>query len=208
MIEIILADDQDLIRRGLKALLKTDHEISVVGEAGNGEECLALTQKLQPDLILMDIRMPVMDGVAATKEVRAQFPQVKVLILTTFNDRDYVQKALRAGASGYLLKDTPFDELTQAIRLVLKGYSQIEPRLLDWILHNPAAEPMPSGWEHLTPRDREIVELVAQGLSNREIASNLFLSEKTVKNRLTNILSCLGLRDRTQLAVSLLKGGG
>jgi Response regulator containing a CheY-like receiver domain and an HTH DNA-binding domain len=209
MMEIILADDQDLIRRGLKALLKTDPEISVVGEAGNGEECLALTQKLQPDLILMDIRMPVMDGVAATKEVRAQFPQVKVLILTTFNDRDYVQKALRAGASGYLLKDTPFDELTQAIRLVLKGYSQIAPGLLDCILHSPSPEilrQVPAGWEHLTPRDREIVELVAQGLSNREIAGTLFLSEKTVKNRLTNILSCLGLRDRTQLAVSLLKG--
>jgi DNA-binding NarL/FixJ family response regulator len=208
MIELILADDQDLIRRGLKALLKTDPEISVIGEAVNGASCLQLLESLHPDLILMDIRMPIMDGVAATKAIHAQFPHVKVLILTTFADREYVQNALRAGASGYLLKDTPFEELTQAIRLAQKGYMQIAPGLMNHILEvapQSIEKPELTGWDDLTPRDREIVQLVAQGLNNREIAETLCLSEKTVKNRLTNILSCLSLRDRTQLAVRLLK---
>lgn len=206
MIKLILADDQDLIRRGLKALLKTDHEIDVIGEAVNGESCLKLLEKLNPDLILMDIRMPIMDGVAATKAIRNQFPHIKVLILTTFADREYVQRALKVGAVGYLLKDTPFDELTQAIRLAQKGYIQIAPGLMNYILEistEPNRKQELTGWHELTPRDREIVELVAQGLNNREIAEVLFLSEKTVKNRLTNILSCLGLRDRTQLAISM-----
>lgn len=208
MTKLILADDQDLIRRGLKALLKTDPEIEVIGEADNGESCLKLLETLNPDLILMDIRMPIMDGVAATKAIHCRFPDVKVLILTTFADREYVQKALKVGAVGYLLKDTPFDELTQAIRLAQKGYIQIAPGLMNYILEIPTEPHIKqelTGWHELTPRDREIVELVAQGLNNREIAEALFLSEKTVKNRLTNILSCLGLRDRTQLAVSLLR---
>ena len=206
MIKLILADDQDLIRRGLKALLKTDPEIDVIGEAVNGESCLKLLENLNPDLILMDIRMPIMDGVAATKAIQSQFPDVKVLILTTFADREYVQKAIKMGAVGYLLKDTPFDELTQAIRLAQKGYMQIAPGLMNYILEIPTEPNIKqelTGWNELTPRDREIVELVAKGLNNREIAEALFLSEKTVKNRLTNILSCLGLRDRTLLAISM-----
>jgi DNA-binding NarL/FixJ family response regulator len=208
MIKIILADDQDLIRRGLKALLKTAPEIEVIGEAVNGEDCIAQLEKLNPDLILMDIRMPIMDGVAATRAIHSQFPNIKVLVLTTFADREYVQKALQSGAVGYLLKDTPFDELTQAIRLAQKGYVQIAPGLMNYILEvQPAAiaKQELTGWHELTARDRQIVELVANGLNNREIGESLFLSEKTVKNRLTNILSCLGLRDRTQLAVNLLR---
>lgn len=208
MIKIILADDQDLIRRGLKALLKTAPEIEVIGEAVNGEDCLAQLEKLNPDLILMDIRMPIMDGVAATRAIHSQFPDIKVLVLTTFADREYVQKALQSGAVGYLLKDTPFDELTQAIRLAQKGYVQIAPGLMNYILEvqpEAIAKQELTGWHELTVRDRQIVELVANGLNNREIAESLFLSEKTVKNRLTNILSCLGLRDRTQLAVNLLR---
>ncbi|MEA5480237.1 response regulator transcription factor [Pseudanabaena galeata UHCC 0370] len=206
MIKIILADDQDLIRRGLKALLKTAPEIEVIGEAGNGEDCLAQLEKLNPDLILMDIRMPIMDGVAATRAIHSQFPDIKVLVLTTFANREYVQKALQSGAVGYLLKDTPFDELTQAIRLAQKGYVQIAPGLMNYILEvQPEAivRQELKGWHELTARDRQIVELVANGLNNREIGESLFLSEKTVKNRLTNILSCLGLRDRTQLAISM-----
>ncbi|MBD2152168.1 response regulator transcription factor [Pseudanabaena sp. FACHB-1277] len=208
MIKLILADDQDLIRRGLKALLKTAPEIEVIGEAVNGEDCIAQLEKLNPDLILMDIRMPIMDGVAATRAIHSQFPNIKVLVLTTFADREYVQKALQSGAVGYLLKDTPFDELTQAIRLAQKGYVQIAPGLMNYILEvQPAAIARQelTGWHELTARDRQIVELVANGLNNREIGESLFLSEKTVKNRLTNILSCLGLRDRTQLAVNLLR---
>ncbi|NJK33459.1 MAG: response regulator transcription factor [Oscillatoriales cyanobacterium SM2_2_1] len=205
MIRLLLADDQDLIRRGLRALLKTDPELMVVGEAENGALAHQQCQALAPDVVLMDVRMPVMDGVAATRLIRQEFPLVRVLILTTFADQTYVEQGIRAGASGYLLKDTPFEELTQAIRFIHRGYTQIGPGLLECVLESPRhpqAPPQP-GWEELTDRDHQIIQLIAQGMSNREIAQTLFLSEKTVKNRLTQILSCLNLRDRTQLAVSV-----
>jgi DNA-binding NarL/FixJ family response regulator len=207
MIRILLADDQSLIRRGLKALLKSDPELEVIGEAENGRESIDLTATLQPDIVLMDIRMPIMDGVLATREIRQKFPHVKVLILTTFNDQEYVTQSLHCGASGYLLKDTPFEELTQAIRLVDKGYTQIGPGLAlkiqaqkSW--HFSSAL---SAWQDLTPKDLEIISLIAQGNSNQEIANVLYIAEKTVKNRITNILSQLNLRDRTQLAILALQ---
>jgi len=134
MIRILLTDDQSLIRRGLRALLKTDPELEVIGEAENGIESVSLADTLQPDLVIMDIRMPVMDGVEATREICQRCPQIKVLVLTTFDDREYVTQALRSGASGYLLKDTPFEELTQTIRLILKGYTQLGPGLSHQIL--------------------------------------------------------------------------
>lgn len=124
-----LVDDQSLIRRGMKALLKTDNDLDVVGEAENGAAAIAIIESLQPDVVLMDVRMPIMDGVAATKIIGQRFPQTKVLILTTFDDDEYVAQAMRFGASGYLLKDTPFEELTQAIRFVHKGYTHLGPRI-------------------------------------------------------------------------------
>jgi DNA-binding NarL/FixJ family response regulator len=210
MIHLLLVDDQSLIRRGLRALLKTDPELEIIGEAENGRDAIDLVETLQPDLVLMDVRMPVMDGVAGTREICQRFPQTKVLILTTFDDREYVTQALQAGASGYLLKDTPFEELTQAIRLVCKGYTQLAPGLAHKVLAQPSPQTIltvSDGWEQLTPREAEIVRLIAQGASNREIAQALFIAEKTVKNRITNILSQLDLRDRTQLAIVAIQKG-
>jgi DNA-binding NarL/FixJ family response regulator len=210
MIRLVLVDDQSLIRRGFRALLKTDPEVEVVGEAENGQVAIDLVTTLQPDLVLMDVRMPVMDGVVGTREICQRFPQVKVLILTTFDDREYVTQALQAGASGYLLKDTPFEELTQAIHLIHKGYTQIGPGLAHQVLRQPSPQttlPVSAEWEQLTPREVDIIRLVAQGASNREIAQTLFIAEKTVKNRITNILSQLNLRDRTQLAIVALQQG-
>jgi DNA-binding NarL/FixJ family response regulator len=218
MIRLILVDDQNLIRRGLRALLSTDPELEVIGEGENGRDALSILEgfandlvaTLQPDIVLMDVRMPIMDGVVATREICQRFPQIKVLVLTTFDDTEYVSQALQAGASGYLLKDTPFEELTQAIRLVYKGYTQIGPGLAHKVLTQASPQttlPVSDSWEQLTPRETEIIQLIAQGSSNREIAQALFIAEKTVKNRITNILSQLDLRDRTQLAIVALQKG-
>lgn len=210
MIRLVLVDDQSLIRRGLRALLKTDADLEVIGEAENGQEAIALVETLRPEVVIMDIRMPVMDGVESTHVICQQFPQVKVLVLTTFDDREYVAKALQAGASGYLLKDTPFDELTLAIRLVHKGHTQLGPGLASKALAQPPppnALAVSNQWDALTPREQEIIFLIAQGASNREIAKALFIAEKTVKNRITSILSQLNLRDRTQLAIVALQKG-
>jgi DNA-binding NarL/FixJ family response regulator len=210
MIRILLVDDQSLIRRGLRALLKTDPELEIVGEAEQGQAAITLTATLQPDVVLMDVRMPLLDGVEATRLICQQFLQTKVLILTTFDDREYVTQALQAGAAGYLLKDTPFEELVQAIRLANKGYTQLSPGLASKVLAQaPPSAPLTvsAAWQKLTPREQEIIEAISQGASNREIAETLFLAEKTVKNRVTSILSKLHLRDRTQLAIVALQQG-
>jgi DNA-binding NarL/FixJ family response regulator len=210
MIRLLLVDDQTLIRRGLKALLKPETELEIIGEAEDGQAALAQIEALQPDLVLMDIRMPMMDGVAATREISQRFPQVKVLILTTFDDTEYVSQALQCGAAGYLLKDTPVEELVQAIQLVHKGYTQLAPGLAQKLMAGAtAATEVPTGAAgaanldayDLTPREQEILKLIAAGASNKEIAQQLYISEKTVKNHITSILSRLGLRDRTQAAI-------
>jgi DNA-binding NarL/FixJ family response regulator len=209
VIHLLLVDDQSLIRRGLRALLKPEPDLLVLGEAENGTEALAWLESHSPlpDVILMDVRMPEMDGVAATQAIAQAFPQIKILILTTFDDTEYVNQALQNGASGYLLKDTPAEELVQAIQLVYKGYTQLGPGLAQKLLMPPVLSPQPNtattALEELTPREREILQLIAQGASNREIAQQLYIAEKTVKNHVTNILSRLGLRDRTQAAVWL-----
>lgn len=208
MIYLLLADDQDLIRRGLNALLTIDPELAVAGEAANGEEAVKLVAKLNPHVVLMDVRMPVMDGIAATREICQRFPTTKVLMLTTFDDQDYVIQALQSGASGYLLKDTPFEELTQAIRLVHKGYTQIAPGLVNKVLTPPPSVALledSKTWAALSEREKDIVRLVAQGYNNRETAQSLHIAEKTVKNHITHILSRLNLRDRTQLAIAALR---
>ncbi len=205
MIRILLVDDQHIIRQGLKSMLKSDANIEVIGEAENGQRALEFIAKSQPDIVLMDIRMPVMDGVAATKAISENYPNVKVLVLTTFDDDEYVFQAMRLGAKGYLLKDTEPDVLMLAIRSVYKGQTQLGPGLFEKTLA-PVAPPtpklsLPPELEQLTPRELEVLRLIASGANNREIAESLFLSENTVKNYVTNILSRLNLRDRTQAAL-------
>lgn len=207
MIRVVLIDDQHLIRQGLKALLELEPDLQVVGEGENGQMAIALVETLQPDVVLMDIRMPVMDGVAATREINQQFPGTKVLVLTTFDDDQYVAEALRCGAMGYLLKDTPSEELAAAIRSIHKGYTQLAPGLVEKIMAKvpiiapPTPPTPPSSWDELTPREQDVLRLIAKGASNREIAQSLYISEGTVKNHVTNILNRLNLRDRTQAAI-------
>lgn len=207
MIKLLLVDDQSLIRQGLKALLELEPDIEVVGEAENGENAIYLVEQLQPDVVLMDIRMPVMDGVAATREIQKRFVGVKILVLTTFDDDAYVTAALQNGAIGYLLKDTPSEELAVAIRAVYKGYTQLGPGIVKKLLSQfstiPSTQttPVPPTLAELTPREKEVLRLIATGASNREIAQQLYISEGTVKNHVTNILNRLNLRDRTQAAI-------
>jgi len=202
MIRVLLVDDQQLVRRGFKALLKTETNIEIVGEAGNGQEALAQVSALKPNVVLMDVRMPIMDGVATTKTISEQFPNVKVLVLTTFDDDEYVVQSVQHGAVGYLLKDTPPDDLVQAIIAASKGYTQLAPGLMQRLVKTPSQPPTPpTGWNELTPREQEILRLIAQGKSNREIAETLYIAEKTVKNHVTRLLDRLNLRDRTQAAL-------
>lgn len=198
-IRIVLVDDQSIIRDGLKMILELEPDLKVVGMATNGVEAIELAQTLHPDVMLMDIRMPVMDGVAATVQICEHHKDVKIIILTTFSDDAYIFDALVAGAKGYLLKDVQSDELANAIRTVVKGGVLIHPDI---------AEKMVKVFSHprqvvpkLTQRENEIAALIRKGKSNKEIAAELFLSEGTVKNHITNILSKLELRDRTQIAL-------
>ncbi|MBE9141400.1 response regulator transcription factor [Nodosilinea sp. LEGE 07088] len=209
MIHILLVDDQAIVRQGLNALLSLEADLQILGEAANGREAVEMAQKLLTtpnavEVVLMDIRMPVMDGVAATRELLRQYPTLKVLVLTTFEDDELVQQAVQAGAVGYLLKDTPSEEVAQAIRAVHRGYAQFGPGILQkMLLHRtaPTQPEIPPGFAELTPREREVLALIGQGASNREIAQALFLTEGTVKNHVTHILGRLGLRDRTQAAL-------
>ena len=218
-IRVLIADDQRLMRDGLRALLELQDGIAIVGEAANGVEALAQSAALAPDVVLMDVRMPQMNGVEATRALRERGPQPRILILTTFDDDQYVFDALKAGAAGYVLKDLPAADLAAAIRTVHGGGVHLDPAVASKVVaelarlqapasalpsHTPAAPatPPPSGVvEELTPREREVVRLLATGASNREIGAQLFISEGTVKNHISNILGRLGLRDRTQAAI-------
>jgi DNA-binding NarL/FixJ family response regulator len=211
MIRVLLVDDQSIIRQGLAALLALEDDLQIVGDAENGETALALIQSLQatdrfPDVVLMDVRMPVMDGIAATAQITAQYPDLKVLVLTTFDEDELIVQAMQVGALGYLLKDTPSEELATAIRSVAKGYSQFGPGIVQKMLTampKTTSDPtqIPEGFWELTPREKEVLKLIGQGASNREIARALYLSEGTVKNHVTSLLSRLNLRDRTQAAI-------
>ena len=215
MIRVLLVDDQTIIRQGLANLLANQTDLQVVGDAANGQQAIDRVSRLydspnQPDVILMDVRMPVVDGVAATKQICADFPEVKVLVLTTFDDTEYVQQAMGWGAKGYLLKQTPIHELVIAIRAVYQGYTHMGPGLFEKTLGSPptTAAPtvtseitLPSKLRSLTPREQEVLQLIATGLNNREIGKRLFISERTVRNHVTSILSQLQLRDRTQAAL-------
>ncbi len=202
MIRLLLVDDQSLIRRGLRALLELEPDLEIAGEADTGQAAVEQVRALRPDVVLMDVRMPVMDGVTATPLILQEFPQTKVLVLTTFDQDDYVARALQHGASGYLLKDMPSEELAAAIRLVHRGYSQFGTGILQKAFTRAAPPPdLPPGFAELTPREKEVLRLIAQGASNREIAQQLYISEGTVKNHVTSVLGRLNLRDRTQAAI-------
>jgi DNA-binding NarL/FixJ family response regulator len=213
-VKVLLADDQPLLRTGFRMILEAEPDIEVVGEAGDGETAIRLARRLEPDVVLMDIRMPVMDGVQATREL-AHSDHPRVLILTTFNLDEYVVEALRAGASGFLLKDVPAAELVNAIRVVAAGDAVVAPavtrRLLDRFAHRlPSAEerqPAPVALGSLTEREAAVLKLVARGLSNSEIAAELVVSEATVKTHVHHLLSKLGLRDRVQLVVLAYEAG-
>jgi DNA-binding NarL/FixJ family response regulator len=204
MITLLLVDDQNLIRQGLKALLELEPDLEVVGEAENGEIAIERVKELQPQVVLMDIRMPVMDGVTATKEICQQFPQVNILVLTTFDDDTYVAAAIKYGAKGYLLKDTPSEEIAAAIRAVDLGYTHLGPGMMAKVISGQIDRTeitLPPELTELTPRELEILKLIAVGANNREIAQQLYISEGTVKNHVTNLLNRLNLRDRTQAAI-------
>lgn len=203
VIKILLVDDQRIVREGLGSLLRTKPDLDVIGEAENGQLAVEHALKLHPDVVLMDVRMPVMDGVAATRILHTQAPEIKVLVLTTFDDDEYVSQAMHYGAKGYLLKDTPSEELAQAIRSIHKGYTHLGPGLFEKAIAPPPTPPptAPPQLEQLTPREREVLQLIAQGYNNREIAQALYISERTVKNHVNSILNRLNVRDRTQAAI-------
>jgi DNA-binding NarL/FixJ family response regulator len=213
MIQMLLVDDQEFVRQGLKTLLETQPDLQVMGEAENGRSTIDLlrsfanqTSAAFPDIVLMDIRMPVMDGVETTKHLCQQFPGIKILVLTTFNDTQYVAEALRFGAKGYLMKDTPTEELAKAIRSIHQGYTQFGPGIMEKLIAHhavAATQPpeQPSELLALSARERSVLRLIATGANNREIAQALFLTEGTVRNYISNILGQLNLRDRTQAAI-------
>ncbi|MEL6927146.1 MAG: response regulator transcription factor [Cyanobacteria bacterium J06600_6] len=209
-IQILIVDDQSIIRHGLKSLLEIQPDLKVVAEAENGAEAIAILQDLAtdsrlPDLVLLDIRMPIMDGVATTKKITQDFPQLKVLVLTTFDDDEYVSLAMNYGAKGYLLKDSPPEDIAMAIRSIYRGHTHLGPGLFDKVfnysLQSAKTADIPPELAELSPRETEVLNLIATGANNREIAQCLYISEKTVKNHITSILSKLNLRDRTQAAI-------
>jgi DNA-binding NarL/FixJ family response regulator len=209
LIEVLVADDQQLIAQSLKIVLESRENLTVIGTASNGEEVLEILKSHHPDVILMDIRMPLMDGVECTRIVKEKYPNVKIIILTTFDDDDYVFNALKYGASGYLLKGVDMEQLCKAIETVSSGQAMINPDIASTVvrLFSQMAKSKSSitvnetNVKTLTQGEWRVVEEIKTGASNREIADALCLSEGTVRNHLTNILDKLGLRDRTQLAI-------
>lgn len=203
-IRVLLVDDEDIVRYGLKALIQGTTAIEIVGEASNGQEAIAQSQILQPDVVLMDINMPVMDGVTAAREISQAQPHVKVLILTTHDDAQNLVDAIQQGAMGYLLKNTPPEDFIYSIQQTYKGYMQLGPGLgqkLSQQLKPPTHQTPLDQAKGITPREQDVLQLIAEGASNREIAQFLHITEKTVKNHVSSILSRVGVRDRTQLAI-------
>ena len=208
--KIIICDDQAVVRDGLELLLNLEKDIEVLGTARDGAEALELVENVQPDLVLMDLKMPGMNGIEATRQIRAKFPQVKVLVLTTYDDDEWVFDAIRSGASGYLLKDTPREKVIEAVLGTAGGKSFVDPavagKLLDKV-SSRGTQPSSLLTEQLTAREVDVLRLLAKGLSNAEIAGQLHLSEGTVRNHVSAILDKLGVSDRTQAAVIAIQHG-
>jgi DNA-binding NarL/FixJ family response regulator len=210
-IRVLICDDQSLVRAGFRLVLENHDDIEVVGEASNGEEAIHSAGRLDPDVVLMDIRMPQLDGIAATREITARHP-VKVLVLTTYDLDEYVYDALQAGASGFLLKDAAPEQLADGIRAVAGGEALLAPSVTRRLIEEfarigPARHAQPEGLDELTPRELEVLRLLARGLSNAEIAETLVLGDTTVKTHVTHVLSKLGLRDRVQAVVLAYESG-
>ena len=203
MIRLLLVDDGDMFRQGLATLLNLETDLEVVGQANNGKKAIALTEQLQPDVILMDIQMPICDGVTATGEICQRYPWMRILVLTTFDDDEYIGQSLQAGAKGYLLKRKSTEEMAMAIRAVNKGYAQLSPEIAPKVFSQikPINPKNNKYIDTLSPRELEVLRLVGQGKNNREISSNLHLSVGTVKNYITQILSKLEMRDRIAAAI-------
>lgn len=208
-VTVLVVDDQRLVREGIASLLDIQPGVTVIGTAVNGQEAVEKAESLTPDVILMDVRMPVMDGITATIEIRQNLPNCQVLMLTTFDDEEYIVRSLQAGARGYLLKDIPATDLAQAVKLTSAGIYQLDPsvagKLVDQLVFDnikKSKESAELATEHkLTERELEVLRLIATGATNREIANKLVVSEGTVKNHVSSILSRLGLRDRIQAAI-------
>jgi DNA-binding NarL/FixJ family response regulator len=214
VIRALVADDQEVVRAGFSALLETQPDISVVANVANGEEAVRLSEEHRPDLMLMDVRMPVMDGIEATRRICAAGGEdgPRILILTTFDLDEYVYDALQAGASGFLLKDVPAESLFEAVRVIAAGDALLAPAITRRLIAEfarlrPRQQARPDSLEDLTPRETEILGLVAEGLSNREIADRLVLSDETVKTHVSHVLGKLGLRDRAQAVVVAYESG-
>lgn len=205
MIRLLLVDDQKLVRQGLKAMLSLESDLEIVGTAENGEEAIAQVETLQPDIVLMDVRMPVMNGSTATRIICERFSGTKILVLSTYDEDRDVSEAIRAGAKGYLLKDMPSEELVNAIRSINCGYAQLAPGLLERVVsqkNQPSLpESIPPALAELTPRELDVARLVAIGATNQEIAQKLFISESTVKTHINSIFNRLNLKNRSQLAI-------
>jgi DNA-binding NarL/FixJ family response regulator len=211
-VRVLLVDDQPLLRTGFRMVLGTEPGLTVVGEAGDGEEAVELARRLLPDVVLMDIRMPRLDGVEATRRIVASGLSARVLVLTTFDLDEYVVGALRAGASGFVTKDVPADDLVEAIRVVAAGEAVVAPRVLRRLLdryagHLPDPAATTPAVQGLTDREHEVLVLIARGLSNAEIARALFVSETTVKTHVGHVLTKLGVRDRVQAVVLAYESG-
>lgn len=208
--KVIICDDQAIVRDGLELLLKLEKDIEVVGVAQDGAQAVELVTKAPPDLVLMDLKMPGVNGVEATRQICQAFPGVKVLVLTTFDDDEWVFDALRAGASGYLLKDTPREKVIEAVRGTVTGRSYIDPLVAGKLVNQVASkqeQPLSVITEKLTERELEVLRLIARGFSNADIAERLHLSEGTVRNHVSAIFTRLGVTDRTQAAIIAIRHG-
>ncbi|MBN2393488.1 MAG: response regulator transcription factor [Anaerolineae bacterium] len=208
--KVIICDDQAIVRDGLELLLNLERDIEVVGLAQDGAEAVELVAQHRPDLILMDLKMPGMNGIEATRQIRTHYPEVKVLILTTYDDDEWVFDAIRAGAAGYLLKDTPRAEVIKAVRGTVAGQSFVDPQVTGKLLQQVASQqvhPATQITDKLTEREEDVLRLLAKGLSNAGIAARLYLSEGTVRNHISAILAKLGVSDRTQAAVIAIQHG-
>ncbi len=208
--KILLCDDQAVIRDGLEMLLNLEKDFQVIGVAQDGAEAVDLAAQKQPDLILMDLKMPIMNGIEATRKIRTKFPHIKILVLTTYDDDEWVFDAIRAGASGYLLKDTPRQKIVEAIRGTMDGKSFVDPAIAGKLLNQVASkqtQPTSILTDKLTERELDVLRLIAKGINNSEIANQLHLSEGTVRNHVSAILEKLGVSDRTQAAVIAIQHG-